>query len=66
MTKKEEYLIREALVHDLTQKAIRLWGEKRALAMTERIEKTADQLFAISKNPPHFEEVPTLTWQNKP
>ena len=66
MPGKEQPQSRDDLIRDLTQRAVNLWGQERTLALRERIERTADQMLTVSKNLPHFEKVPTLTWQNRP
>ena len=57
---------KDTLVAELTARAVNLWGEERAQALSEEIENTAARLAAVGSNLPHFEEVPTLTWHNHP
>ena len=66
MPEKGQPQSRDEVIRDLTQKAVSLWGQEQTQALRERIERTADQMLTVSKNLPHFEEVPTLTWQNRP
>ncbi len=57
---------RDEIIHDLTQKAVSLWGQKRALALRERIQQVADQMLTVSNNLPHFEAIPTPYPANLP
>lgn len=57
---------RDEVVHDLSVKSVSLWGHKRTQALRRGIEKTADQMLSVAENLPHFEEVPTLTWHDRP
>ena len=57
---------RDEIIHGLTQKAVSLWGQKRALALRERIEKVADQMLTLSNNLPHFEAVSVPYPENRP
>ena len=66
MSSKVQPQSREALISDLTQRAVSLFGQERAGTLRQMIEETADHMLAISSNLPQFEEVPTLTWHNHP
>ena len=57
---------RDEIIHGLTQKAVSLWGQERALALRERIEMVADQMLTLSNNLPHFEAVSVPYPENRP
>ncbi|MQF69636.1 hypothetical protein FIM12_04830 [SAR202 cluster bacterium AD-804-J14_MRT_500m] len=57
---------KQALIEDLTARAVSLYGAERALYLKETIHDTASRLAIVGSNLPHFEEVPSLTWHNHP
>ena len=56
----------EALLNQLKQDAIGLWGEERAAALQEILEEHAQRLVDLSSVMPPSRETPTMGWQNHP
>jgi hypothetical protein len=57
---------RQALLNQLTQAAIGLWGEERADALSKLLEEHAQRLMDLSSVMPPNGETPTMGWQNHP
>ena len=57
---------RQALLEQLREEAITLWGEERANALSEILEEHAQRLADLSTVMPPSGEAPTMGWQNHP
>ena len=57
---------KEALLQELTQAAVNLWGEERAATLSAILEEHAQRLLDLSSAMPPREETPTMGWQNHP
>ena len=66
MTRSETPETKQALIDDLTARAISLYGEEHALSLKDIIDDTASRLAVVGSNLPYFEEIPSLTWHNHP
>ena len=49
---------REEIERSLSERAVELWGRRRAVAMRPLLERTADHIWKISQDPPPPEEEP--------
>ncbi len=57
---------KEALLDQLKQDAIGLWGEERAATLQKILEEHAQRLVGLSSVMPPSVETPTMGWQNHP
>ena len=60
MTSKRHDDNREQIIHDLSSRAVSLWGEQRAVDLKPSIEQMADWLMQIAQDLPGQQEEPAF------